>query len=95
MANVYLTVWHSAAEVALGDPVQFTVSIIDGANSAAITGTGRKRRRVRLLADADCFVAYGESPTATDGTDSMPLGLDNPEYIDMESGHVLTAVTRS
>lgn len=96
MANVYLTVWDSAGEVALGDPVQFIVAVIDGARSAVITGSGRKRKRVRLLADADCFLKYGvPTVTATDGTDSMPLGADNPEYIDMEVGHELHAISRA
>ena len=91
---VYMTVWESASEVALGDPLQFTSAAIGGANSVAIVGTGRKRRRVRIYADAACWVKYGASPTATGATDAMPLGADNPEYIDMEAGHVLTAIAR-
>ena len=91
---VYMTVWESASEVALGDPIQFTSAAIDGANSAAISGSGRKRRRVRLYADAACWIAYGANPTATGATDSMALGADNPEYVDIEAGHVLTAITR-
>ena len=91
---VYMTVWESASEVALGDPIQFTSAVIGGANSSPISGNNRKRRRVRLYADAACWVKYGASPTATGGTDSMALGADNPEYIDMEAEHVLTAIAR-
>ena len=91
---VYMTVWESASEVALGDPIQFTSAAIGGANSAPISGSGRKRRRVRLYSDAACWVKYGESPTATGSTDSMALGADNPEYVDMEAAHVLTAIAR-
>ena len=94
MASVFLTVYEAAAEVALGDPIQFAEATIDGANSVPITGDARKRRRVRVLADANCFIAYGAAPPATNGTDAMPLGLENPEYIDIEAGHVLTAVSR-
>lgn len=91
---VYMTVWESASEVALGDPLQFTSAVIGGAASAAIVGEGRKRRRVRVYADAACWVKYGANPTATGAADAMPLGADNPEYIDMEAGYVLTAIAR-
>jgi hypothetical protein len=94
MASVYMTVWEDAAEVALGDPIQFAAAVIGGANSAAVAGTGRKRRRVRLYAEAACWVKYGASPTATGASDSMPLSADNPEYVDIEAGHVLTAIAR-
>ncbi len=95
MAAVYMTVWDSAAEVACGDPVQFTSATIGGADSAAVSGSGKKRKRVRLYAEAACWVKYGASPTATGATDAMPLGADNPEYVDIEAGHVLTAIVRS
>ena len=98
MANVYVTAWDTAAEVAMGDPVDFLVAIIDSTNSPALSGSDRKRKRVRLLADADCFVNFFSDvadPTVTDGTDAMPLGADNPEYVDMEVGRVLKAITRA
>ena len=91
---VFMTVWESASEVALGDPIQFTSAVIGGANSAPISGSGKKRRRVRLHADAACWVKYGENPTATGAADAMPLSVDNPEYLDIEAGHVLTAIAR-
>ena len=91
---VYMTVWESASEVALGDPIQFTSAVIGGDYSAAITGSGRKRRRVRLYSDVACWVKYGASPTANGAADSMALGADNPEYVDIEAGHVLTAIAR-
>lgn len=91
---VYMTVWESASEVALGDPLQYTSAVIGGTNSAAIVGSGRKRRRVRLYADAACWVKYGENPTATGSADAMALGADNPEYVDIEAGHILTAIAR-
>ena len=91
---VFMTVWESASEVALGDPIQYTSAVIGGANSAPISGSGKKRRRVRLYADAACWVKYGESPTATGSADAMAMGADNPEYLDIEAGHVLTAIAR-
>ena len=92
---VFMTVWESASEVALGDPIQYTSAVVGGANSAPISGSGRKRRRVRLYAEEACWVKYGANPTATGATDSMPLSADNPEYVDIEAGHVLTAIARS
>ena len=91
---VFMTVWESASEVALGDPIQYTSAVIGGANSAPISGSGKKRRRVRLYASAACWVKYGESPTATGSADAMAMGADNPEYLDIEAGHVLTAIAR-
>ena len=80
MASVFVTVFETAREVALGDPLQYTAATIGGANSAAISGSGKKRRRVRLLADADCWVAWGENPTATGSADSVALVADQAEY---------------
>lgn len=95
MADVSITVWEAAGSVAEGDPLQYTAATIDGGNSAAIVGTGRKRRKCRLYAESDCWVQWGASPSATDGTDSVPLGADNPEYFDIEAGHSVSAVTRA
>ena len=94
---VYMTVWEGAAEVALGDVLQFAEAAIDGADSAAIIeaeGSPRRRRRVRLYSTAAVFVAWGETPTPTDSTNGMALGADNPEYVDIQAGHVLAAVSR-
>ena len=92
--RVLMVIWEHAGEVALGDPIQYTAAVIDGVNSAVISGNNKKRRRVRLYAEADCWIKVGASPTATGGSDSMPLSIGNPEYIDIEAGHVLTAITR-
>lgn len=99
MASVYGTVWEDAAQVALGDPLQHLTATIDGANSSAViasTATGnRKRRKVRIFSEAAAWVKWGENPTATGASDSMPVGANNPEYVDIEEGHVITAITRS
>ena len=93
-SKVVMTVFEHAGEVALGDPIQYTAAVIDGVNSAVISGTNGKRRRVRVFAEADCWIKTGLNPTATGGSDSIPLSISNPEYIDIEAGHVLTAITR-
>ena len=91
--RVLMVIWEHAGEVALGDPIQYTAAVIDGVNSAVISGNDKKRRRVRLYSEADCWVKVGANPTATGGSDSIPLSLGNPEYIDIEAGHVLSAIT--
>ena len=92
--KVMMTVYEHAGEVALGDPIQYTAAVIDGVASAAIVGEGNKRRRVRLFSNVDAWVKWGENPTATGGSDSMPLSFNNPQYVDIESGHTLHAISR-
>jgi len=72
MATLYFCVFEGAAEVATGDPIQEGVVTVQGSStqSAVITGTGKKRRRVRVFTDTNCFVTWGENPTAlNDGTE--------------------------
>ena len=98
MATLFFRVWESAAEVALGDPIQEDVITIGSGSlqSAAIIGSGRKRRRVRLFADANCFVTWNADPTAkNDGTDGMPMASENPEYHDIEAGHIIAVIERT
>ena len=98
MANVYITVWDGANEVALGDPIQYATAIIDGANSDPITNSGsgkvKRRCRCRLYAESNAWVKFGDSPTATGASDSIALGADNPEYFDIEAGYIITAIMR-
>ena len=97
MATLFFRVWGSAAEVALGDPIQEDVITIAAASaqSAVISGSGNKRKRVRLFADANCFVTWGADPTAkNDGTDGMPMGSENPEYVDIQSEHKIAVIER-
>jgi len=97
MATLFYAVYESAGEVALGDPIQEgTVTIgVASAQSATISGSGRKRKRVRLYADVNAFVTWGSNPTAlNDGTDGRPMGADNPEYFDIEAGHKIATILR-
>ena len=93
MATLWITVFEHAGEVALGDPIQeLTVTFTSSTQSAAITGTLRKRKRVRIFSDADCNVSWGANPTASGTT--IPMGAENPEYFDIEAGYLIAAVTR-
>ena len=96
MAILYATVWEDAEEVALGSPLQylskdFTAGMV---TTDPINSDKRKRKRVRIFSDTDCFVSWGESPTVTDGSDGTPMGAENPEYFDIESGHKIAVIAR-
>lgn len=96
MATLYVGVWIDAAQTLIGRPIQNMAVTIPG-TSAVITApaNGKARRRVRLYADADCFVKWGTDPSATDGTDSIPLGADNPESFDIETGDKISVISRT
>ncbi len=98
MATLFFTVFSGAAEVASGDPIQENVISIGGASaqSAVITGSGRKRHRVRVFADTNCFATWGISPVAkSDGTDGRPLEAGSAEYFDIEAGHKIATIERT
>jgi hypothetical protein len=102
MATFFFRVYESAAEVAHGDPIQEdTVTIgVTHELSAVIpakgpTDTQKRHRRVRIFADVDCFVTWGDNPEATgDGQSGMPLGAENPEYISILSGQRFSVIQR-
>ncbi|MDJ0896923.1 MAG: hypothetical protein QNJ92_17395 [Alphaproteobacteria bacterium] len=95
MSTLSCTVYNSASEVALGEPLE-TLTVSIGATSdqtSAITTDGMARKRVRLFAQADCYIAYGENPTASSST--IPLGAENPEYFDIAAGHKVAVIERT
>lgn len=98
MATLYICVFETAAEVALGPPVQEMAVTISGtsADSAAIGATNGLNKRCRLFTDQDCFVTWGAAPTAVnDGTDGRPLGAENPEYFDIAEGDLIAVIERT
>jgi len=97
MATLFFTVFLGAVEVAAGDPVQENVVTIGvgSLQSAVITGADRKRQRVRVFADTNCFATWGENPTAkNDGTSGRPLEAGSAEYFDIEAGHKIAVIER-
>jgi len=97
MASVFITVFEGANNTALGNPVQYIVATIDGAATEIVnsTFTAKQKLTCRIMADADCFLSWGASPAATDGTDAIPFGAENPEYHSVEAGHKFIAITRA
>lgn len=95
MTTLSVTVFNSASEVALGDPIEVLTVAIGGSSAAtsAITTSGTMPRvRVRLFAQSDCYIAWGENPTASSST--TPLGSENPEFFDVARGHKIAVITR-
>lgn len=100
MATLFYAVWNTAAEVANGPVLQEGTVTIGGSSEATATvidPTGSNRgRRVRLFADSNCFVTWGESPTAmNDGSGGRPMGSENPEYFDIQANHKIAVIQRS
>lgn len=96
MASLQLTVYPDAAEVALGEPVLEEFVAITGASLKSTVLPGAKTwRRVRLFADADCFVQWGVDPEAKiDGTSGRMLAAESPEYFAIEAGHQIAVIAR-
>ena len=98
MADLYLRVFGVAGSVAEGLPVNENKVSIGGTStqSGVMHAAGDNRSRVvRLFADAACFVTWGANPTAlNDGTDGMPLGAENPEYIQVQADHLIAVIQR-
>ncbi len=98
MADVYFRVWAVAGAVAEGLPVnENKVNISGSAVSSGVmhAAGGNRSRVVRLMADAACFVTWGASPTVlSDGTEGMPLGSENPEYVQIQADHIISVIQR-
>jgi hypothetical protein len=99
MATLFITVFGDASQTLVGEPAQeMTVTIGAGSlQSAAISaGNNKAWKRVRLFADADCFVTWGANPTAVgDGSAGLPMGAENPEVFTIESGQKIAVITRA
>jgi hypothetical protein len=97
MATLFISVYEAAGSTALDDPLQEEVVTVGAGSlrSNAISGPGNKKRTVRLFTDADCFVTWGEDPTAlTDGSEGRPMGAENPEYFSIQAGHKIAVIQR-
>lgn len=97
MATLGIQVFADAKEVLFDEPLQILSITIGGtsARSGSIIGSIKEMRHVRLFADADCFVIWGDNPTAGDFTDSLPLGAENPEVVGIKAGQLIAVITRT
>lgn len=98
MATLQFTVFETAAEVALGDPIQENIITISGtsAQGAVIAAEDGKRRRVRVAVDTNCWVLWSENPTAlVNGTAGRMMFAGDREYFDIQSGHRIAVIERT
>ena len=98
MATLFISVFADATTTLLDKPIQqMTIAVGAGSlQSSAITGTGKFKKLVRLFTDTDCFVEWGENPTAlTDGSAGMPLGAENPEIVGVRAGDIIAVIERA
>ena len=98
MATLFIGVWGDASQTLIGQPIQeMTVAIGAGSLQSGILtqGNNKVQRRVRIMADTDCFVTWGVDPTAlNDGTQGRPMGAENPEVFGIESGWKIAVIER-
>ena len=97
MPSLQITVYEDAAEVALGDPILEEVVTVTGTSAlSSVIPAGRTMRRMRLLADVDVFVTWGEgTPEAKiDGSSGRMLAAESPEYFAIEPGHFVAVIAR-
>ena len=99
MADLFYTVWDTAAEVANG-PVKnenkVTIAATSTQSGLIEAAGGNRSRRVRIYAGAKCFVTWGANPTAVnDGTAGRAMGADNPEYYEIQADHKIAVIERS
>lgn len=98
MSNLYIAAFKDAKEVALGLP-ELEEKVVYTSSSVQSTVLPLQNPaidyRVRIFSDADCFVTWGENPTATiSGASGRPIGANNPEYFSIKNGHRLAVIER-
>jgi len=92
------TVFDGAGSVPNGDPLQEGVVAVGGGSlqSAAITGSDKIRRFVRIFVDTDAFVTWGENPTAlNDGTQGRAVAAGTDLFWHIEAGHKIAVIQRT
>ena len=97
MATCQITVFGDSAALAIGSPIQEVVVAIGAGSlqSAAITGSNKELRRVRIMCDLASWVTWGDNPTATTaGTAGRMMGAENPEYFAIEAGQIIAVIAR-
>jgi len=97
MATLFVAVWEHAGEVALGNVIQeFQVNIAATStpSTESIIGDKKRTRRIRLFADADCFVTWGAAPVAVSSA-SRPMGAENPEYFEIQAEQKIAVIERT
>lgn len=101
MATLQYTVFHNAGATAQGPVLNEDVLTISGtaAQSGAMHSTAspaNQARRVRIATDTDCWVTWGEDPTAVnDGTDGRMMFANSWEYVEIQANHKISVIQRA
>ncbi len=99
MALLQITVFPDAMEVPLGVPAMEEAVTFAGVSvqSSALPQVNNKVwvHRVRVIADADCWVTWGDDPTATtDGSSGRMVAAEAAEYFAISSGKKIAVIAR-
>lgn len=99
--GLHYTVFASANETGKGPALSMASRSVGGTSeqTAVMDSTaGNRPRSVRVCVDTNCWVTWGENPTAlTDGTDGVPMGIDTStvEYFDIPANHKIAVIQRT
>lgn len=101
MATLQYTVFWGASETGKGPVLNEGIVTIAGTSdqSGVIdSGGGNQSRSVRIAVDSNCWVTWGDDPTAlNDGSEGRMMGTDvsTVEYFDIPAGHKIAVISRA
>ena len=84
MADLSISAYDAAVEVAMGYPVQQETVAIGAvsAQSAAFSAGNLGIKRVRVCSlNQDCYIDLGSSPTASTSTEPLPKGVVEVKWL--------------
>ena len=96
MAKLQVTAFPDATEVPLGDPgLEEVVTFAASSIQSSVLPDTRIIYRVRIMADADCWVEFGTNPTATvNGDSGRMIAAESPEYFSLRGGGRVAVIAR-
>ena len=102
MATLYYCVFNNAGATAQGPVLSEGVVSIAGTSTSSTSvmdpnaAVANEARRVRLFTDTNCFVTWGDSPTAVnDGSAGRPMTAESWEYVEIPANQKLAVISRS
>ena len=99
MATLYVTEYakfgydENGGSIPLGREPAVANQTVTFTTSTASNAFGPATRLVRIIADADCHLLFGEDPTATTDHQFVPAGQEAWRMV--RSGHKVAAVAAS
>lgn len=97
MATLYIAEYSAGGgaggEQVAGEPLRVQTGVSIAASSAQSAAVGDGTKKVRLFADATCFVAFGANPTAS-ATAGIPLAAESTEYFFVNPSDKIAVISR-